>query len=194
MSPGIRADLEHCSCNELGEPPLLLRERVGVRGSLRKTSYKEDPSPVRLRVAKRRSGGRPLPQGERWSPWHRLGATFALSALALQAVTVTTSAETLRVGKAGREAFSFLPETIAFMRKNQRETVAIAKEVMGTDEPTTHGIYAELMPMFSDTDRFDPKALAVLSKSFVEMKTLREEPDMSRLYTEAFLPSAGTTR
>ena len=79
-------------------------------------------------------------------------------------------------------------ETIVFMRKNQRETVAIAKEVMGTDEPTTNGIYAELMPMFSDTGRFDPKALSVLRKSFVEMKTLPEEPDMSRLYTEAFLP------
>jgi len=79
-------------------------------------------------------------------------------------------------------------ETIALMRKNQRETVAIAKEVMGTDEPTTNGIYAELMPMFSDTGRFDPKALSVLRKSFVEMKTLPEEPDMSRLYTEAFLP------
>ncbi len=28
--------------------------------------------------------------------------------------------------------------------------------------------------MFSDTGRFDPKALAVLRKSFVEMKTLAE--------------------
>ena len=30
--------------------------------------------------------------------------------------------------------------------------------------------------MFSDTGRFDPRALAVLRKSFVEMKTLAEEP------------------
>jgi ABC-type nitrate/sulfonate/bicarbonate transport system substrate-binding protein len=79
-------------------------------------------------------------------------------------------------------------ETIAFMRKNQRETAEIAGDVMGTDGPTTNGIYAELMPMFSDTGRFDPKALAVLRKSFVEMKTLPEEPDMSRLINEAFLP------
>ena len=43
---------------------------------------------------------------------------------------------------------------------------------MGTDARTTGGIYDELMPMFSDTGRFDPKALAVLRKSFVEMKTL----------------------
>jgi len=59
---------------------------------------------------------------------------------------------------------------------------------MGTDEPTTAVIYDELMPMFSDTGKFEPKALAVLSRSFVEMKTLPSEPDMKTLYTEAFLP------
>jgi len=31
----------------------------------------------------------------------------------------------------------------------------------------------------------------VLRKSFVEMKTLPEEPDMGKLYTEAFLPAIG---
>ena len=79
-------------------------------------------------------------------------------------------------------------ETIAFMRGNKAETVRIAKDIMGTDEPTTGTIYDELMPMFSSTGKFDPKALAVLSRSFVEMKTLPSEPDMSKLYTEAFLP------
>jgi ABC-type nitrate/sulfonate/bicarbonate transport system substrate-binding protein len=79
-------------------------------------------------------------------------------------------------------------ETIAFMRGNKTETVRIAKDVMGTDEPTTGAIYDELVPMFSSTGKFDPKALAVLSRSFVEMKTLPSEPDMSKLYTEAFLP------
>jgi ABC-type nitrate/sulfonate/bicarbonate transport system substrate-binding protein len=79
-------------------------------------------------------------------------------------------------------------ESIAFMRANKAETVRIAKEVMGTDDATTAGIYDELMPMFSDHGRFNDKALAVLSRSFVEMKTLPSEPDMSKLYTEAFLP------
>ena len=82
-------------------------------------------------------------------------------------------------------------QTISFMRTHRNETVEIAKEVMGTDVQTTNGIYDELMPMFSDTGRFDPKALAVLRKSFVEMKTLPEEPDMGKLYTEAFLPATG---
>jgi NitT/TauT family transport system substrate-binding protein len=79
-------------------------------------------------------------------------------------------------------------DSIAFMRANKAETVRIAKEVMGTDDATTAGIYDELMPMFSDHGRFNDKALAVLSRSFVEMKTLPSEPDMSKLYTEAFLP------
>jgi NitT/TauT family transport system substrate-binding protein len=79
-------------------------------------------------------------------------------------------------------------ETIRFMRTNKAETVAIAKDVMATDEPTSAGIYDELMPMFSDHGRFNPAALATLSRSFVEMKTLAAEPDMSKLHTEAFLP------
>jgi ABC-type nitrate/sulfonate/bicarbonate transport system substrate-binding protein len=79
-------------------------------------------------------------------------------------------------------------ETIALMRHDKAKSVAIAAEVMGTDQPTAGRIYDELMPMFSDTGRFDPNALAVLRRSFVEMKTLPAEPDMGKLYTEAFLP------
>ncbi|HKM88663.1 MAG TPA: ABC transporter substrate-binding protein [Xanthobacteraceae bacterium] len=79
-------------------------------------------------------------------------------------------------------------ETIAFMRQHKAKSVATAMAVMGTDEKTTSGIYDELMPMFTDSGRFDSKALAVLSRSFVEMKILPAEPDMSKLYTEAFLP------
>jgi ABC-type nitrate/sulfonate/bicarbonate transport system substrate-binding protein len=79
-------------------------------------------------------------------------------------------------------------ETIALMRKDKAKSVEIAAQVMGTDAATAARIYDELMPMFSDTGRFDPKALAVLRRSFVEMKTLPAEPDMSKLYTEAFLP------
>ncbi len=79
-------------------------------------------------------------------------------------------------------------ETIAFMRANKAETVKIAKDIMQTDDATTAAIYDELMPMFSDNGRFDPKALAVLRRSFVEMKTLPTEPDMTKLYTQEFLP------
>jgi NitT/TauT family transport system substrate-binding protein len=81
-------------------------------------------------------------------------------------------------------------ESVAYMRAHKAKSVEIAMQVMGTDEKTTSGIYDELMPMFTDDGHFDPKALAVLSRSFVEMKILPSEPDMSTLYTEAFLPKS----
>jgi NitT/TauT family transport system substrate-binding protein len=80
-------------------------------------------------------------------------------------------------------------ETIAFMRKNKAETVAIAKDVIGKDEAIVSRTYDEVMPMFSDDGRFKASALKVLAKSFVELNTLPAEPDMSKLYTEAFLPA-----
>jgi ABC-type nitrate/sulfonate/bicarbonate transport system substrate-binding protein len=79
-------------------------------------------------------------------------------------------------------------ETIAFMRKNKEATVEIAKGVMEADDDVAGRVYDALMPMFTDNGRFDPKALAVLRKSYVELKILDQEPDMSKLYTEALLP------
>jgi NitT/TauT family transport system substrate-binding protein len=79
-------------------------------------------------------------------------------------------------------------ETIAYMRAHKDETVKIAMPVLDTDARLTSEIYDELMPMFSDDGRFDPEALAVLSRSFVEMNTLPQALDMSKLITEAFLP------
>src|SRR5215472_1834319 len=80
-------------------------------------------------------------------------------------------------------------ETIAFMRKNKAATVAIAKTVMEADEDVAGRVYDALMPMFSDTGRFDPKALAVLRKSYVELKILDAEPDMSTLTRRRFFRS-----
>jgi ABC-type nitrate/sulfonate/bicarbonate transport system substrate-binding protein len=79
-------------------------------------------------------------------------------------------------------------ETIAYMRANKAETVAIAKDVTNKDEDITGRVYDELMPMFSDDGKFSPSALATLAKSYVELQLLPEEPDPAKLYTEAFLP------
>jgi NitT/TauT family transport system substrate-binding protein len=78
--------------------------------------------------------------------------------------------------------------TIAFMRANKAATVAIAMDVMNKDEAIISRSYDELMPMFSDDGKFNPKALATLAKSYVELGVLPQEPDMGRLYTESFLP------
>jgi len=79
-------------------------------------------------------------------------------------------------------------ETIAFMRKNKPETVAIAGEVTHKDAKINARVYDELMPMFSDDGKFNASALATLAKSYVELQLLPQEPTMTALYTEAFLP------
>ena len=79
-------------------------------------------------------------------------------------------------------------ETIAFMRKNKAETVKIAADTTQLSEAIISRTYDEVMSMFSENGKFDPKGLATLRKSFVELKVLPTEPDMSTLYTEAFLP------
>ncbi len=79
-------------------------------------------------------------------------------------------------------------ETIAFMRQDKAATIAIAKDVIHVDPVITARTYDELMPMFSADGKFDPKALAVLSQSYVDLKILPAEPDMSKFYTEEFLP------
>ncbi|HKA99830.1 MAG TPA: ABC transporter substrate-binding protein [Methyloceanibacter sp.] len=79
-------------------------------------------------------------------------------------------------------------ETIAFMRKNKPETVAIASEVTHKDAEINSRVYDELMPMFSDDGKFNASALATLAESYVELQLLPQKPDMAALYTEAFLP------
>ena len=79
-------------------------------------------------------------------------------------------------------------DTIKWMRGHKDETVAIAAPVMHQTAAIVAANYDQTMNDFSTTGRFDPKALAVLARSFVEMKTLPAEPDMSKLYTEKLLP------
>jgi NitT/TauT family transport system substrate-binding protein len=79
-------------------------------------------------------------------------------------------------------------ETIAWMKANKTQAVAIAAKVQNVDPAIVAGTYDLMMPVFSTDGHFNPKALATLARSFVELGLLDKEPDMSTLYTEAFLP------
>ena len=79
-------------------------------------------------------------------------------------------------------------ETIAYMRDHRQETIGVAVQHTGVSPAVAGAGYDDTMPILSTDGRFNPKALAVLAKSFVELNTLPAEPDMSKLYTEAFLP------
>jgi hypothetical protein len=45
------------------------------------------------------------------------------------------------------------------------------------------------MPMFSDSGRFEPRALATIQRSFVDLHLIDQEPDLTKYCTERFLPA-----
>jgi len=79
-------------------------------------------------------------------------------------------------------------ETVQYMRDHKDQTVDVAARVSEVSKAVATRNYDELMPIFNPTGRFSPKALDVLSRSFVESGSLPTRPDMSKLYTEQFLP------
>jgi len=79
-------------------------------------------------------------------------------------------------------------DTIRLVRSDKARTVEILKQVMDIDAAILGRAYDAQLPMYSLDGKFDPKALAVLSRSYVDMGILDKEPDMRKLYTEEFLP------
>jgi ABC-type nitrate/sulfonate/bicarbonate transport system substrate-binding protein len=79
-------------------------------------------------------------------------------------------------------------ETIAFFKHNKDETVRVSSGVLKIPAPIVAKVYDETVAMLSDDGRFDPKGLAVLRQSFVDMNMLPSAPEMATLYTEKFLP------
>jgi NitT/TauT family transport system substrate-binding protein len=80
-------------------------------------------------------------------------------------------------------------ETIAFMKDNKATTVRIAARVDGTTEALISREYdLEMQHLFSTDGRFSAAGLKAIRDSLVPLQMIDEAPDMSKLYTEAFLP------
>jgi NitT/TauT family transport system substrate-binding protein len=79
-------------------------------------------------------------------------------------------------------------ETIAFMRADRDESIRVVRGVTGFDQDLEEHEFDIVMPMFSADGRFDKTALGVLSRSLVEAGMLEREPDLTKYYTEAYLP------
>jgi NitT/TauT family transport system substrate-binding protein len=90
--------------------------------------------------------------------------------------------------QAVRNFLAALFESVQHTRDHREETIAIAMRVAEVSKSVATANYDELMSVFNASGRFDAKALDVLARSFVEMGALPERPDMTKLYTEAFLP------
>jgi len=81
-------------------------------------------------------------------------------------------------------------ETTAFIRTHKAETVKIESGITGFSESVMSKTYDIVISMFTKDCKFDAESLATLKRSFVELNLLGASPDMSKLYTEAYLPKA----
>jgi NitT/TauT family transport system substrate-binding protein len=79
-------------------------------------------------------------------------------------------------------------ETIDYMSNHKAETVKIESEVTGYSESVMAKEYDLTKNMFSKDCKFDADSLANLKQAFIDQKLVESPPDMSKLYTEAFLP------
>jgi NitT/TauT family transport system substrate-binding protein len=80
-------------------------------------------------------------------------------------------------------------ETLDYARAHKSETVAFAQQSLGVPSSVADRVYDELMPggFFSKDGRFDPGILAAMSKSFVDMKLLDNDVDLSQYVTNQFV-------
>ncbi len=79
-------------------------------------------------------------------------------------------------------------ETVAYMRSHKAETVKIETGITHFSEAVMSREYDLVIGMYVKDCRFDKELLETLKTSFAELKLLDHEPDMSKLYTEKFLP------
>jgi ABC-type nitrate/sulfonate/bicarbonate transport system substrate-binding protein len=79
-------------------------------------------------------------------------------------------------------------ETIAFMKTHKEKTVEISAKVIDVSPEVAGRAYDEQMPGFSLDGTFDPQAIEVLKKSFIQMGLLKSAPSDSELFTTKFVP------
>jgi NitT/TauT family transport system substrate-binding protein len=79
-------------------------------------------------------------------------------------------------------------ETVDYIRTHKAEAVKIESGITGFSESVMGKDYDLTIGMFTKACEFDAESLATLKRSFVDLKLLETEPDMSKLYTTEFLP------
>ena len=79
-------------------------------------------------------------------------------------------------------------ETIDYLTTHKAETVKIESEVTHYSEAVMTKEYDLTASKFSRDCKFDAEALTNLKRAFIDQKLVDSPPDMSTLYTEAFLP------
>ena len=78
--------------------------------------------------------------------------------------------------------------TIEWMKANKEKSVEITARVLKLEPSVISRTYDAEMGMFSTNGAFEPKAMAVLKKSFIDMEITTTEPKDSELIDTRFTP------
>lgn len=81
-------------------------------------------------------------------------------------------------------------ENIVWARGHKTETVNILVPILNLKADTVGQIYDRLMPTLSTDGRFDPEAMKIMPHAIVELGILDSDPDLSKTYTEEYLPKS----
>jgi NitT/TauT family transport system substrate-binding protein len=79
-------------------------------------------------------------------------------------------------------------DTIAYIKKHKKITVAITAKAIGISPSIGSRVYDQELGGFSTNGVFDRKGLATLRKSFVQMGLLKKVPSDNVLFTTQFVP------
>jgi ABC-type nitrate/sulfonate/bicarbonate transport system substrate-binding protein len=79
--------------------------------------------------------------------------------------------------------------TIAWMNANREKAIALSGKVLSLSPTVLAKTYDDEIGMMSDDGVFDPKALAVLKPTLVEMGILEKEPKDEEMFTTKFVPA-----
>jgi ABC-type nitrate/sulfonate/bicarbonate transport system substrate-binding protein len=81
-------------------------------------------------------------------------------------------------------------ETVEYMRNNKAKTVEVASKVLNQPANVMNRVYDEEMPGYTKDGSFNnPKALEILSASYIDMGLLDKKPSNEELFTTRFLPA-----
>ena len=117
-------------------------------------------------------------------------ATLVALCLALAAGEASADPFKLRVGNSAAQAFSFIPMDVGIRQGIfAKQAVEIARSVTGFSPAVEDREYDLVMPMFSARGHFEPAGLKTIQQSFSDLRLLDHTPDMSTLYTEAYVPN-----
>lgn len=80
-------------------------------------------------------------------------------------------------------------DTVRYMKENKADTVRFAKAITGYDDDIQSDEYDDVMPMMSVDMKFDKESSDVVAESLIDLQISKEKLDLSKFYTERFLPT-----